>query len=219
MARNKYPEETVKRILDEAMALFIEKGYDDTSIQGIVDQLGGLSKGAIYHHFKSKEEIFEAVCEKMWNYNMAFYDAIIDDQSLNGYQKLRRMLESVDTDPHKGALLTMTVKLMGDSKFLMNQVNEIFELSAPKYVQPVIEQGIRDGSINVTHPKELAEVLLTLINIWANPVIAPTTPAKMEKKMQFFDLLMRGIGLPIFDKALIDKYVAFCESCEQLREI
>ena len=57
MARNKHPEETVNRIVDVASRLFLEKGYNQTSIQDIVDHLGSLSKGAIYHHFKSKEEI------------------------------------------------------------------------------------------------------------------------------------------------------------------
>lgn len=219
MARNKYPEETVKRILDEALVLFIEKGYDATSIQDIVDHLGGLSKGAIYHHFKSKEEIFRAVCEKLGSDNTEYYNSIRDDKNLDGYHKLRLMLESAYTNPHKDALIAMTIKMMGDSKFLMNQVCEIFELSAPKYVQPVIEQGMSDGSIKATHPKELAEVVLTLTNIWANPAIAPTTPAEMRKKMELFDLLMRGIGLPIFDSELIDKFVRFCERCEQLGEM
>ena len=60
MARNKHPEETVGQILDVASRLFLEKGYEHTSIQDIINNLGGLSKGAIYHHFKSKEEILIA---------------------------------------------------------------------------------------------------------------------------------------------------------------
>ena len=50
MARNKYPEETVKLILDAATHLFVEKGYDATSLQDIINETK-LSKGAIYHHF------------------------------------------------------------------------------------------------------------------------------------------------------------------------
>ena len=65
MARNKHPEETVGRILDVASRLFLEKGYEHTSIQDIINNLGGLSKGAIYHHFKSKEEILIAVTDRM----------------------------------------------------------------------------------------------------------------------------------------------------------
>ena len=36
MGRNKYPEETVRKILDTAESLFIEKGYDHTSLQDII---------------------------------------------------------------------------------------------------------------------------------------------------------------------------------------
>ena len=38
MARNKYPEETVKLILDVATHLFVEKGYDATSLQDIINE-------------------------------------------------------------------------------------------------------------------------------------------------------------------------------------
>ena len=69
MARNKYPEETVNKILDVSMQLFLEKGYEHTSIQDIVNHLGGLSKGAIYHHFKSKEDILDGVMNKLYQNN------------------------------------------------------------------------------------------------------------------------------------------------------
>ena len=65
MARNKHPEETVNLILDVAFRLFMEKGYEHTSIQNIIDNLGGLTKGAIYHHFKSKEDILVALTNRM----------------------------------------------------------------------------------------------------------------------------------------------------------
>ena len=62
MARNKHPEETVQKILDVSMALFLEKGYEHTTIQDIVDALG-MSKGAVYHHFKSKEDIYDRISD------------------------------------------------------------------------------------------------------------------------------------------------------------
>lgn len=64
MARNKYPEETRKKILDVAEKLFLEKGYDGTSIQDIVDGLGNMTKGVIYHHFKSKFAILETIMDE-----------------------------------------------------------------------------------------------------------------------------------------------------------
>ena len=64
MGRNKYPEETVAKILDAALELFCVQGYEGTSIQDIVDRLDGMTKGAVYHHFKSKEEIFNAAFDR-----------------------------------------------------------------------------------------------------------------------------------------------------------
>lgn len=47
MARNKYPEETYELILDVSTRLFFEKGYEKTSLQDIINELGGLTKGEI----------------------------------------------------------------------------------------------------------------------------------------------------------------------------
>ena len=66
MGRNKYPEETVAKILDAALELFCAQGYEGTSIQDIADRLGWheFQRGAVYHHFKSKEEIFNAAFDR-----------------------------------------------------------------------------------------------------------------------------------------------------------
>ena len=91
MARNKYPEVTEERILDVAQRLFLEKGYENTTIQDIVNELGGLTKGAVYHHFKSKEEIMDAVGDRMFFENNPF-EAVKGRTDLNGLQKLREVI-------------------------------------------------------------------------------------------------------------------------------
>ena len=91
MARNKYPEETRKRIVDTAARLFMEKGYDHTSIQDIIDNLGGLTKGAIYHHFKSKEEIMGAVSDMIYSAATGEMEKVRRRKDLNGKEKLREL--------------------------------------------------------------------------------------------------------------------------------
>ena len=49
MARNKYPELTVEKILEVSQKLFLEKGYEQTTIQDILEQLGGVTKAAQNH--------------------------------------------------------------------------------------------------------------------------------------------------------------------------
>ncbi len=92
MARNKNPEETVNLILDTAFRLFMEKGYEHTSIQDIIDNLGGLSKGAIYHHFKSKEDILLAVTGRMTSESNKMLAGIRDAPGLNGKDKLKTIV-------------------------------------------------------------------------------------------------------------------------------
>ena len=89
MARNKHPEQTVNLILDTAFRLFMEKGYERTSIQDIIDNLGGLSKGAIYHHFKSKEDILYAVADRMSAGSSQILLEIRDLPGLTGLEKLK----------------------------------------------------------------------------------------------------------------------------------
>ena len=86
MARNKYPELTVEKILDVAQKLFLEQGYEQTTIQDIVNNLGGMTKGAVYHHFKSKEEIINALADKMFLENNPF-SIVKNRNDLNGLQK------------------------------------------------------------------------------------------------------------------------------------
>jgi AcrR family transcriptional regulator len=50
-------EETRSHILDVAGELFAERGYDATSVAGICAR-AGVTKGAFYHHFKSKQAVF-----------------------------------------------------------------------------------------------------------------------------------------------------------------
>ncbi len=56
----KIPQDTKTNILRTALLLFLEKGYKDVSYQDLVKKTG-LSKGAIYHYFASKEELLNAV--------------------------------------------------------------------------------------------------------------------------------------------------------------
>ena len=108
MARNKYPEVTVERILDVSQRLFLEKGYENTTIQDIVDELGGLTKGAVYHHFKSKEEIMDAVGDRMFFSNNPF-EAVRSRTDLNGLQKLREVVRLNQSNEERVRLTAQSV--------------------------------------------------------------------------------------------------------------
>lgn len=54
--------ETISKLINVARYHFTEKGYADTALEEIVDE-AGMTRGALYHHFKSKKELFQNVLE------------------------------------------------------------------------------------------------------------------------------------------------------------
>ena len=154
MARNKHPEETVNLILDVATRLFMEKGYEHTSIQDIIDNLGGLSKGAIYHHFKSKEDILVAVTDRMTEESNRVLESIRDRTDLTGREKLKTIFKESILRPVQNDIFTTAPNLGNNPRLLYSIFSETVNEAAPGYIQPIIEQGIADGSIRAEYSAE-----------------------------------------------------------------
>ena len=173
MARNKYPEQTVKLILDVSTRLFVEKGYEHTSLQDIINETK-LSKGAIYHHFSSKEEIFEAIFRRIGEENSVALAKIRDDKKLNGYKKLKALLRAAYFNPNQILMLTVTPPLLENPKFLAMQIQQLYDIVVPKFIEPILQQGIDDRTISTKDPREVAEVIMILNNVWLNPVVRYT---------------------------------------------
>ena len=128
MARNKHPEETVHLILDVAFRLFIEKGYENTSIQDIIDNLGGLSKGAIYHHFKSKEELLIAVTDRMTSESNQMLAVIRDRSDLTGKEKLKTIFRESINRPVQDDIFTVAPDFHNNPKLLFSLLHDTIEI-------------------------------------------------------------------------------------------
>ncbi len=202
MARNKYPEETVRRILDTAERLFVEKGYDRTSLQDILDETG-LSKGAVYHHFASKEDIFYSVCDRIGRRNGEVLSRVRDAPGLNGLEKLRAMFKTSLQPERQAKMFCMMPYLMDNARFLATEMWSIFTEVVPCFVEPVIRQGMADGSIRTEHPRELAEAMMMLSDMWINPIVRPTTPEEIQARCAVYNQLFRSFGI----EELIDEEV------------
>lgn len=201
MARNKYPEVTVEKILEVSQRLFLEKGYDNTTIQDIVDELGGLTKGAIYHHFKSKEEIMDALSEKMFTSNNPF-EAVKKRKELNGLEKMRLAVKLNQADENQVELTRQAIPLLKNPRVLAGMLESNRQFLCPYWLE-LIEEGQKDGSIQTQYPKELAE-LLVLLDLWMLPSVFPADEEGIHNRHQFIFQLLEKIGLPLYDKEIGD---------------
>lgn len=206
MARNKYPEETVEKILTVAMRLFLEKGYEKTTIQDIVDQLGGLTKGAVYHHFKSKEEIMDAVTEKMFWDNDPF-EKVRGREDLTGLEKMKEVIR-LTQEPDWSSLARQSMPILKNPKLLAKCIEDNQRIATPRWLA-LIEEGIADGSIRTEYPREAAELLTLLDTVWMAPTIFPATREEVLHKFRCVGEIFANLGVPLIDEemlALADKY-------------
>ena len=202
MARNKYPEATVEKILEAAQRLFLEKGYENTTIQDIVDELGGLTKGAIYHHFKSKEEIICALSDKLFAENNPF--AIVKQRKdWNALQKMREAVKLNQQNPQEAQLHMEALPLLENPRIFAEMIKSNHQLLTPLWLD-LIEEGIADGTIQTDYPKEIAELIPLLGDVWLYPNIFPATEEEIVHKFLFFKEMLEKMGVPILDDDLTE---------------
>ncbi len=89
-------EFTVRRneILDVAQRLMYTKGYEQMTIQDLLDELR-ISKGAFYHYYRSKQDLLDAMTEHMIDESTSLILPIIQDPVLNALEKLQRYFDTV----------------------------------------------------------------------------------------------------------------------------
>lgn len=202
MARNKYPEETREKILGVARQLFYEKGYDDTTIQDIIDRLGGLTKGVIYHHFKSKQDIFESVMESFGGVDGQpnWYE---NWQGETGLEKIKlQILKSLQNFERYAVLYSAEVllkspRMIGEA--YLSSLNE-----GADYLQVYIDEGISDGSITTSYPRELSEFISLTLNVWLGLNIVRYSKEELENKMNFLQNAFQSISVPIIDDKILN---------------
>ena len=207
MARNKHPEVTVERILDTAQRLFLEKGYDNTTIQDIVDALGGLTKGAIYHHFKSKEEIMDAVGDRMFFANNPF-EAVRGRSDLNALEKLREAIRLNQADASRTRMTIQAIPITRNPRLLVDMIRSNRQILTPYYLE-LIQEGNRDGSIHTEYPREIAELLPLLTSLWLLPSVFPATKTEMKHKFYFLGDMLEKMGVPLMDADIYALVEAF----------
>lgn len=206
MARNKYPEETVKKILEISYRLFYEKGYDETSIQDILDELG-MSKGAIYHHFKSKEDILNKICEE--NYYEGVWSKSLDEiPGSNALEKMRTAMLSELGSSNKRILDKISTPLLKNPQIAVRQLNTAVTELGPIF-EWFIEEGNKDGSMKVNQPREAAQIIAVLINGWVNPSLFKVNREAFIAKLTCLKEVVENLGIPLVDEGFLEVIIGY----------
>jgi hypothetical protein len=207
LARNKYPEITKQRILEVSTKLFLENGWEETTIQDIVDELGDITRGAFYHHFKSKDDIIDAVTTSLFSADSPI-EKVKKEKNLNGMEKLKSVLLLSLRNEEEIKFAKSAPTVLRSPIFIGKQMKSCVNYLAAN-LQSYLEEGIQDGSINVQYPKQVAETFLILCNQWLNPILFPVSKEEYMKKFLHFKQLYDGIGLYIMDDEFEKVYESY----------
>ena len=206
MARNKYPEQTVERILSISTKLFFERGYDKTTIQDILDELK-MSKGAIYHHFKSKEEIFDAISRKRDLDAQQFFNCVINNtKGENAKEKIKKIISALIADSADSTIDTILSSQIVNPQFVVSGIQSSVLNDAGIFSKLFIE-GIADGSIQTDYPLACAEIFLLLFNFWLNPVLFNRNAQETKQRLKFLQQCMNQLGVDIISDEVIEQVI------------
>ena len=158
----KKAEERRNEILQKAQELFYKIGYTKTSVNMVIEALG-ISKGAFYHYFKSKEMLLDCLAEEFTQKIISLIEKIINDPNLNAIEKLNRMykesgnykVENIDF------IMTITEALYSDNNLLLRYK---FNSKSVENVLPlmtaIFKQGKEEGIFDIGDPQATARIVL-----------------------------------------------------------
>ena len=209
------PKQTVEKIISAAEELFLTKGFDKTSMQDIVNALG-MSKGAIFHHFKSKEDIFDAILTNTANKQVEEYNNVWlkELEGLNSMDKLKALLNlSLSANNRVASIMAMRIN---DPKIIVGMMRSSINVSAP-VLADIMREGMADNSIQAVYPDEAAQVLLILVNIWCDPVIFECDINELEKRFRFLQYLAKLMGVDAISDEYIMKNIEFTKKIYEVQ--
>jgi AcrR family transcriptional regulator len=151
--------------LDVAQRLIQTKGYEQMSIQDVLDELEA-SRGALYHYFDSKEALLDGVVERFADRAMSPVASILADPDLPALRKLEKVLGEIANykAEQKPLVLAIIEVWKSDGNVLTRE--KIRRLTATRLepiLRTVIRQGIDEGLIICSSPDEMARVLVYLV--------------------------------------------------------
>lgn len=207
-------EERKNEILDAAEQLFGTKGFDNTSTNDILNEIG-IARGTLYYHFKSKEEILDAMIDRVTDRLVGKAKAIVVRKEIPVLQRLTMMMlalhvsdgnfdQELLTQVHKPQNALMHQKM---EKRLLSGINPIITV--------LIKEGISQGICQTDYPEEAAEMTFLYANTIFDDLMEHSEEERQRKIAAFIYNLERLLNmaqgsmqeavLPIFQGNLPDQ--------------
>jgi AcrR family transcriptional regulator len=158
----KHPEIRRAELLGIAAKLFAERGYDATSIDQIIKE-AGLSKGAFYHHFPSKESLLEALASQAAERALHRLGDVLSDPGMTAIQRLNAFLKrGRHREEEEANVAIFSAIFRPENLPLYHRLHAAVTRVMIPPLTRIIEQGVQEGSMRSDCPETTAEIVLIL---------------------------------------------------------
>lgn len=157
-------DERRSRILETAAKLFYRKGYEATSIQDILDDLK-MSKGGFYHHFESKLQLLDALCQGQMQENGQRMREAVERAEGDAVAQFNALYEHCTLWQEGQAEFTSLVlktAYLGGSVQLRDSLRQAMLADARPLMKRIIHAGVEQNQFFTRYPDDIGELLLQL---------------------------------------------------------
>ena len=185
-------EERKSEILDVAEQLFAEKGFDSASTNDIIKRIG-IARGTLYHHFGSKEEILDALVERMAREGLARARAVISDKNRPLLERLSGAIMALNLDNGAGRVVFEQIH-KPQNALLHQKMQESLIAGVVPLISELIKEGNEEGIFNSDYPDEAAEMIILYSNTAFDDLAGLTSEQREKKSIAFICHTERILG-------------------------
>ena len=157
-----------------------------------------MSKGAIYHHFSSKQEVLRSVVVGELHYLNAFVEDLAAQSDVSVTDRVTALAEHmVASSPQSGLGRANWVSEVPEA--LLESLRHSLTKLAP-HLEQMLRQGMESGEIGCAFPGEVAEVLVLLVDVWIDPLIVSDPYERKCQKVDFIAAFLERFDAPVLSE-------------------
>ena len=188
----KNPEQRRLEIIETACEVFLQKGYESTTMNDVMRRLD-IAKGTIYHYFRSKEELLDAVLLSITDGEQRRIQQVFDTLQGNALERLQTLIFSISHENHDTELLENLHKPANAG--MHNRLLARTLLMLTPFFAELFERGRQEGIFHLDDPLACAEFIFAATTFLTDMGFYPWTPDQLERRIKAMPTLIeRQLG-------------------------
>lgn len=203
-------------LLSAARTLFLQLGYEHTSVNAIIEEVG-VSKGAFYHYFKSKEDLLDSLVEQLTKEGMAFVQPVVEEEGLTALERLNKFFGVIRGWKAENMPLMMAIMramYRDENLVLRHKMMERNAAMVAPLLSRIVVKGVEEGVLDTAYPEDAGEMVYRVAMGFTDMVARllldldqhPENVEVLEQKLALYqDAIERVLGAPRGSIRIVDE--------------